>query len=173
MGAEVTVITTSPDKTKDAKRFGAKDVLVSAADYPKHKRAFDFILDTIPYQHDLNPSWLVGGGLAAYAWSRRASTAQHRAALVGPLPGRWVWPVPRWNGRASSTCTPGRRSGTSAHPRLVSFAGFTSRFGAQTQTDTSWPSIRGHYSLSGSRGTTTTISRQHHPGRSRRQHSHG
>jgi uncharacterized zinc-type alcohol dehydrogenase-like protein len=55
MGAEVTVITTSPEKTKDAKRFGAKEVLVSAADYPKHKRAFDFILDTIPYQHDLTP----------------------------------------------------------------------------------------------------------------------
>jgi uncharacterized zinc-type alcohol dehydrogenase-like protein len=55
MGADVTVITTSPDKTKDAKRFGAKEVLVNAADYPKHKRAFDFILDTIPYQHELSP----------------------------------------------------------------------------------------------------------------------
>ena len=55
MGAEVTVITTSPDKTKDARRFGAKEVLVSASDFPKHKRAFDFILDTIPYQHALDP----------------------------------------------------------------------------------------------------------------------
>ncbi|MBV8758631.1 MAG: peptidoglycan DD-metalloendopeptidase family protein [Deltaproteobacteria bacterium] len=39
--------------------------------------------------------WLVGGGLAAYAWSQRDV-----ALLIGPLPGRWVWPVPRWNGRA-------------------------------------------------------------------------
>jgi hypothetical protein len=47
--------------------------------------------------------WIVGGGLAAYAWSRsrtssRASTSAPK--LAGPLPGRWVWPVPSWNGRA-------------------------------------------------------------------------
>jgi len=56
MGAQVTVITTSPDKSKDAQRFGAKDVLVNQAgvDFSKYKRAFDFILDSIPYQHDLD-----------------------------------------------------------------------------------------------------------------------
>lgn len=42
---------------------------------------------------------LVGGGLAAYAWARRGSTSVHSAVHVGPLSGRWVWPVPRWNGR--------------------------------------------------------------------------
>ena len=26
--------------------------------------------------------------------------ARARAVLAGPLPGRWVWPVPRWQGRA-------------------------------------------------------------------------
>jgi uncharacterized zinc-type alcohol dehydrogenase-like protein len=56
MGAEVTVITTSPDKSKDAQRFGAKDVVINqpGVDFSKYKRAFDFILDTIPYEHDLN-----------------------------------------------------------------------------------------------------------------------
>ena len=56
LGAEVTVITTSPDKAEDARRFGAKDVLISkdGADFSKYKRAFDFILDTVPYQHDLD-----------------------------------------------------------------------------------------------------------------------
>jgi len=56
MGAEVTVITTSTDKTKDAQRFGAKDVLINqlGVDFSKHQRAFNFILDTIPYEHDLN-----------------------------------------------------------------------------------------------------------------------
>jgi hypothetical protein len=44
--------------------------------------------------------WLVGGGIAAYAWSRRTSSPGSSARFVGPLPGRWVWPVPRWNGRA-------------------------------------------------------------------------
>src|SRR5205809_2601866 len=56
LGAEVTVITTSPDKAEDARRFGAKDVLISkdGADFSKYKRALDFILDTVPYQHDLD-----------------------------------------------------------------------------------------------------------------------
>jgi uncharacterized zinc-type alcohol dehydrogenase-like protein len=56
MGTDVTVVTTSPEKEQDARRFGAKDVLINkdGADFSKHKRAFDFILDTIPYQHDLD-----------------------------------------------------------------------------------------------------------------------
>ena len=56
MGADVTVVTTTPDKEEDARRFGAKDVLINkdGADWSKYKRAFDFILDTIPYQHDLD-----------------------------------------------------------------------------------------------------------------------
>jgi len=56
MGADVSVVTTSPDKEEDARRFGAKDVLINkdGADWSKYKRAFDFILDTIPYQHDLD-----------------------------------------------------------------------------------------------------------------------
>jgi uncharacterized zinc-type alcohol dehydrogenase-like protein len=56
MGADVTVVTTSPDKQEDAHAFGAKDVLINkdGSDFSKYKGAFDFILDTIPYQHDLN-----------------------------------------------------------------------------------------------------------------------
>ena len=56
MGAEVTVITTSPHKVEDARRFGAKAVLINkdGTDFSKSKRAFDFILDTVPYQHDLD-----------------------------------------------------------------------------------------------------------------------
>ena len=55
MGADVTVVTTSKDKTEDAKRFGAKHVIVNQdeVDFSKYKRTFDFILDTVPYQHDL------------------------------------------------------------------------------------------------------------------------
>ena len=57
MGAEVTVITSSQDKTDDAKRFGAKAVILNrdGADFSKYKRSFDFMLDTIPYQHSLDP----------------------------------------------------------------------------------------------------------------------
>ena len=55
MGAEVTVITTTKDKTEDAIRFGAKHVIVNEekTDLSKYKRSFDFMLDTIPYQHNL------------------------------------------------------------------------------------------------------------------------
>ncbi len=56
MGADVTAITTSPGKEDDARRFGAKDVLINrdGADFSKNKRSFDFILDTMPYQHNLD-----------------------------------------------------------------------------------------------------------------------
>ena len=56
IGAEVTVFTTSPEKTEDAKRFGATNVVVNkdGADFSAFKHAFDFALDTVPYRHDLN-----------------------------------------------------------------------------------------------------------------------
>jgi alcohol dehydrogenase (NADP+) len=56
LGAEVIVFTSSPDKIKDAKRFGAKEVIINedGADFSKLKHAFDFALDTVPYKHDLN-----------------------------------------------------------------------------------------------------------------------
>ena len=44
--------------------------------------------------------WIVGGGALAYALSRRGTSARNPPAFIGPLPGRWVWPVPRWSGRA-------------------------------------------------------------------------
>ena len=55
MGAEVTVLTTSASKVDDARRFGARTVVVNrdGADLSKLGRSLDFILDTVPYQHDL------------------------------------------------------------------------------------------------------------------------
>jgi uncharacterized zinc-type alcohol dehydrogenase-like protein len=55
MGAEVTVLTTSRSKVDDARRFGAKTVIVNdaAANLSQYKRSLDFIVDTVPYQHDL------------------------------------------------------------------------------------------------------------------------
>ncbi|MCO5232899.1 MAG: NAD(P)-dependent alcohol dehydrogenase [Chitinophagales bacterium] len=57
MGAKVTMITTSPQKGKDAKRLGADDILIST-DKEAMKSAymkFDFLLNTIPVKHDANP----------------------------------------------------------------------------------------------------------------------
>ncbi len=56
MGANVILFTTSPGKTKDALRLGAKDVVVSknADEMKKHANSFDFILDTVSAKHDIN-----------------------------------------------------------------------------------------------------------------------
>ena len=57
MGAEVVMITRSPEKAEDAKRLGADEVLISTDEeqMKKHAGSFDFILNTIPVGHDLNP----------------------------------------------------------------------------------------------------------------------
>lgn len=57
MGAETVMITTSPDKAKDAKRLGADSVLISTDDdaIASSNGTFDFILNTVPVKHDINP----------------------------------------------------------------------------------------------------------------------
>jgi uncharacterized zinc-type alcohol dehydrogenase-like protein len=57
LGAHVVMITTSPEKGKDAKRLGAHEVLVSkdAVEMKKHQNSFDFILNTIPVGHEMDP----------------------------------------------------------------------------------------------------------------------
>jgi uncharacterized zinc-type alcohol dehydrogenase-like protein len=57
LGAHVVMITTSPEKGVDAKRLGADEVLLSRepADMARHARSFDFLLNTIPVGHDVNP----------------------------------------------------------------------------------------------------------------------
>ncbi|MFZ4541745.1 MAG: NAD(P)-dependent alcohol dehydrogenase [Rickettsiales bacterium] len=54
-GAETYVITTSPSKREDAKKLGAKDIVVSRdeGDMAKHAGSFDFILSTISAQYDI------------------------------------------------------------------------------------------------------------------------
>ena len=56
-GAHVVLFTTSPDKTEDAKRLGAHEVVLSkdADEMLKHATSFNFILDTVSAQHDLDP----------------------------------------------------------------------------------------------------------------------
>jgi len=56
-GASVTMITTSPDKGEDARSLGADNVLISrdADAMARYKSGFDFLLNTVPVGHDLNP----------------------------------------------------------------------------------------------------------------------
>ena len=55
-GAHVVAFTTSPGKTEDALRLGADEVVVSrdADEMQKHAGSFDFILDTVSADHDIN-----------------------------------------------------------------------------------------------------------------------
>ena len=57
LGAEVTVFTTSPDKSKMPNALAQKKFVMNedGADFSKLRHAFDFALDTVPYKHDLNP----------------------------------------------------------------------------------------------------------------------
>jgi len=54
--AHVVVFTTSPNKKEDAQRLGADEVVVSrnANEMQRHAGSFDFILDAVSAEHDIN-----------------------------------------------------------------------------------------------------------------------
>ena len=56
LGADVVVFTTSSNKVEDAMRLGADEVVNSknADEMKKHLNSFNFILDTVSAQHDIN-----------------------------------------------------------------------------------------------------------------------
>ena len=55
-GAHTVLFTTSPGKADDARRLGADEVVVSknADEMKAHAMSFDFILDAVSAQHDIN-----------------------------------------------------------------------------------------------------------------------
>src|SRR5436189_2645250 len=55
-GAHVVLFSTSPKKIGDAKRLGVDEVVISTKpeEMQKHLASFDFILDTVSAEHDLN-----------------------------------------------------------------------------------------------------------------------
>ncbi len=56
-GAKTYVITTSPKKAKDAKKYGADGVVLitDKKQRVENKEKFDFLLNTIPVAHDVHP----------------------------------------------------------------------------------------------------------------------
>ncbi|BDC51958.1 alcohol dehydrogenase [Bryobacterales bacterium F-183] len=56
MGAEVVLFTTSANKVEDGKRLGATSVVISKdpEQMKPHTGSFDFILDTVSAEHDIN-----------------------------------------------------------------------------------------------------------------------
>jgi uncharacterized zinc-type alcohol dehydrogenase-like protein len=57
LGAEVTLFSRTPEKTKDALELGADAVIISthSEQMASVKGKFDLIIDTVPYVHDVNP----------------------------------------------------------------------------------------------------------------------
>ena len=57
LGAEVTLFSRSPSKEEDAKKLGTDKFVIStdAAQMKSVRGKFDLIIDTVPYEHDLNP----------------------------------------------------------------------------------------------------------------------
>lgn len=98
MGAHVVMITTSPEKGEDAKKLGADDVLISKDKdaMAKHANSFDFILNTIPVGHDVNPyvdllkrdgAMCVVGALDALPDVNGAGLILQRKTVAGSLIG--------------------------------------------------------------------------------------
>ena len=56
LGAHVVVFTSSPNKKEDARRLGADEVVISrnANEMQKHAGSFDFIVDAVSAEHDIN-----------------------------------------------------------------------------------------------------------------------
>jgi len=57
MGAEVTLFSRSKGKEEDAYRLGVEHVVISSSESQmlSVKSSFDLIIDTVPYNHDVNP----------------------------------------------------------------------------------------------------------------------
>ncbi len=87
LGANVVMITTSPSKAADAKKLGADEVLISKdeAQMQQHANSFDFLLNTIPVRHDLNPylSLLKRDATMAIVGAIEPLDSFHGALLIG------------------------------------------------------------------------------------------
>ncbi|HSW30529.1 MAG TPA: NAD(P)-dependent alcohol dehydrogenase [Longimicrobiales bacterium] len=87
LGAEVTLFTRSPGKEADARRLGAKHVILStdAAAMKKVHGRFDLIVDTVPNAHDLNPyvpTLALDGTLVLVGYLGGLEPAVHSVPLI-------------------------------------------------------------------------------------------
>lgn len=88
MGARVTVFTTSKGKVRDARRLGAKDVVLSKEKGALERRAksLDLIIDTVSAVHDVNRylSMLVPNGvMVVVGLPERPYTFDPRSVIMG------------------------------------------------------------------------------------------
>ena len=109
LGAHVTMITTTPSKGEDARELGAHDVIIStdAKQMEDAATRFDFILNTIPVSHEIDPYLQLLG-------------RSGRMVIVGALT-----PMPGFTGAQPHLVEPrGRRIGDRRHSRNAGDARF-------------------------------------------------
>jgi uncharacterized zinc-type alcohol dehydrogenase-like protein len=87
LGAETTLLTRSPDKEAEARAQGAAHVVLSSdpAQMAAVAGSFDVIVDTVPYDHDVNPylaTLAVDGAMVLVGYLGPLSTPVSAAALV-------------------------------------------------------------------------------------------
>jgi uncharacterized zinc-type alcohol dehydrogenase-like protein len=86
LGAEVTMITTSPSKGEDGRKLGASHVLISSDQKAMAAAAssLDFILNTIPVKHNANPYLILLGrkGRMVIVGALEPLEAIHGALLI-------------------------------------------------------------------------------------------
>lgn len=98
LGARVVMITTSPSKGEDARKLGADEVLISRDESAMHAASgrFDFLLNTIPVGHDVNPylkllkrdkAMVMVGALEPLAMVNSGLLVRKRLSLAGSLIG--------------------------------------------------------------------------------------
>lgn len=87
LGAEVSLFSRTPGKTDDAKKLGADHVIISTDDAQMLAAGnqFELIIDTVPYEHDVNPyvaTLAVGGTLVLVGFLGQLETPLNTAQLV-------------------------------------------------------------------------------------------
>ena len=87
LGAEVTMLSTSPSKEADAKRLGAHNFMLTTKDenIKKLKGHFDFIIDTVSAMHDYNIylQMLKTDGVQICVGGNPAPAEVHAFSLIG------------------------------------------------------------------------------------------
>lgn len=88
LGADVTLFSRSPDKIQDALDLGADAVIIST--YENEMKAakgkFDLIIDTVPYDHDINPyisTLAVAGTLVLVGYIGKMNEALLTSPMIG------------------------------------------------------------------------------------------
>lgn len=101
MGADVTVFSTSPDKEADARALGASGFVVTREpeNFAPLAGSFNFILDTVSANHDINPYFSclgLNGVLAVVGLPDMPASVHHAAVIMGnkTLTGSLIGGIP-------------------------------------------------------------------------------